>query len=76
MNPLRVVTKVGEERSKVSGGMGGVVVVKGCLRQEAIPIILMITGENMAVLLENLIYTFGLTISLRVIHNGEVELDT
>lgn len=50
--------------------------MKGCLRQEAIPIVLMITGENMEVLLEDLVDAFSLTIGLRVIHGGEVELDT
>lgn len=50
--------------------------MKGCLRQEAIPIVLMITGENAEVLLKNLVDVFGLTIGLRVIRGGEIELDT
>jgi hypothetical protein len=70
---FQVVTLVCEERS---GSGGHVVVCKLGNRKPVGPVILLIVTVDVEVLLQCLIYAFGLTIGLGVVTRREVQADT
>jgi len=63
------------EGGNLGGGMFGVVIGEFCEGEEVVPVVLLIVTEDAEVLLQDLVYSFGLAIRLRVIRCGPVPLD-
>jgi len=71
---VRMITFVSKERGNTSSGARSIIVSEFCQREEFRPIVLLIVAIDLNVLFQGLIYLFGLSVSLRVITGGEVEL--
>lgn len=67
-----VVTVVGEERSECGGRMRGVVVGEFSDRKECGPVVLVVVREDSEVLFEDLVESFGLSISFWMVGSREV----
>ncbi|KNZ80073.1 hypothetical protein J132_07954 [Termitomyces sp. J132] len=67
---------VEKEWGELDECMNVVVVLELGVREEFIPVILALVAEEAEVLLQLLIYAFGLAVGLQVIGGGDVELHT
>jgi hypothetical protein len=64
-----------KEWGDICGGVRGIVVCELCEREVGCPIVLQVINIDLEVLLENLVEVLSLTVSFRVIHSREVELN-
>ncbi|KAG5334569.1 hypothetical protein C0989_003355, partial [Termitomyces sp. Mn162] len=71
---VQVLSDVKEEWGKLGGSMNMVVVLELGIEKEFIPVILVLVAEEMEVLLQLLVYAFGLAVRLQVIGGGGVKL--
>ncbi|KNZ72702.1 hypothetical protein J132_02136, partial [Termitomyces sp. J132] len=71
-----VLSSVEEEWRELGRCVNMVVVLELGIREEFIPVILALIAEEVEVLLQLLIYTFGLAVGLQVVDGGGVELHT
>ncbi|KAG5339180.1 hypothetical protein C0989_005258 [Termitomyces sp. Mn162] len=70
----QVSSGVEEEWGKLGGSMNMVVVLELGIGKEFVPVILALVAEEVEVLLQLLVYVFGLAIRLWVIGGGGVKL--
>lgn len=73
---VRVISLVGEEGGDAGGSVRSVVVGKLCEGEKTIPIVLLVGTIHSDVLLEGLVGALGLSVGLRVMSRGEVEVNT
>ena len=73
---VRVLSRVKAERSLLSHGVDPIVVCKFCNQQPFGPVILPVTDKYLEELLNLLVDTFRLTISLWVVSSGDISSNT
>ncbi|KAG5348957.1 hypothetical protein C0989_006915, partial [Termitomyces sp. Mn162] len=71
---VQVPSGVEEEGGDLGGCMNVVVVLELSIREEFVPIILVLVAKEVEVLLQLLLYVFGLAVGLQVVGSGGVEL--